>query len=163
MELIKDVQQCGRAISLKNIYQLMQIIEVKEQDVVVCILIRKEKILITSRPFPKIFHGFYEFPGGKVHKGEFYIEALCREVKEELSIELNTKKINFLINYKITSREINLIFFICSSWKGQLKANEGQKMKWVKIPEVQKFNMLKTNRKLINFLLNSSFLFPTCN
>ena len=44
----------------------MPIIEAKYQDVVACILVKKNKILISTRPYPKIFHGYYEFPGGKV-------------------------------------------------------------------------------------------------
>ena len=50
----------------------MQIIEAKYQDVVAAFL-KKNKILISTRPYPKIFHGYYEFPGGKVSSGEFFI------------------------------------------------------------------------------------------
>ena len=64
----------------------MQIIEAKYQDVVACILVKKNKILISTRPYPKIFHGYYEFPGGKVSSGEFLLESLFQSEKsvEEL-------------------------------------------------------------------------------
>ena len=73
----------------------MLITEAKYQDVVACILVRKKKILISSRPYPKILYGYYEFPGGKVSYGEYFIESLSRELEEELDVEINLKKLIF--------------------------------------------------------------------
>ena len=66
-----------------------------EINVAACILIKNKQILLTSRPDTKSFAGFWEFPGGKVKKGEFLVNALKREIFEELSIILNDKKIIF--------------------------------------------------------------------
>ena len=44
--------------------------------------------------------GFFEFPGGKVEKSELLIEALSREVLEELNIKIDIKKVLFLKSYK---------------------------------------------------------------
>ena len=127
----------------------MPIIEAKYQDVVACILVKKNKILISTRPYPKIFHGYYEFPGGKVSSGEFFIESLYRELKEELDIELDLQKVIFLTNYSIKTRKINLYFFHCTSWKGKIRAKEGQKFKWVKLSDLKKYNLLRSNPKII--------------
>ena len=69
--------------------------------------------MITSRPSKKPFAGFYEFPGGKVKKKELLIEALKRELKEELSIKININKVIFLYSYQVKRRRevINLFFF----------------------------------------------------
>ena len=141
----------------------MPIIEVKYQDVVACILEKKNKILISTRPYPKIFHGHYEFPGGKVMFGEFFIESLYRELKEELDIELDLQKVIFLTNYSIKTRKINLYFFHCTSWKGKVRAKEGQKFKWVELCDLKKYNLLRSNQRLIKFIFSSSYLFPACN
>ena len=69
------------------------------------------KILIASRPETKNFSGFFEFPGGKVEKGEYLLEALDREIYEELGIRLDFSKIYYLYNYKILKHNINLHFF----------------------------------------------------
>ena len=58
--------------------------------------------MIASRPNNKSFAGFYEFPGGKVKKNEFLLEALKRELMEELSLRINVNKIIFLCSYQIT-------------------------------------------------------------
>ena len=50
----------------------MLTIEAKTTMVVACILKKKDKILISSRPEQKEFSGFYEFPGGKVKKKNFF-------------------------------------------------------------------------------------------
>ena len=58
----------------------MQTTETKNDiNVVACVLKKKEKLLIASRPEMKTFPGFFEFPGGKVDKEECLIEALERE------------------------------------------------------------------------------------
>ena len=140
----------------------MPIIEAKYQDVVACILVKKNKILISTRPYPKIFHGYYEFPGGKVLSGEFFTESLYRELKEELDLEIDLQKVIFLTNYSIKIRKINLYFFYCTSWKGKLKAKEGQKFKWVKLSDLKKHNLLRSNQKLLKFIFSSKYLFPGC-
>ena len=141
----------------------MRIIEAKYQDVVACILVKKNKILISTRPYPKIFHGYYEFPGGKVSSGEFLLESLFREIKEELDLEIDLQKVIFLTNYSIKIRKINLYFFTCTSWKGKISAKEGQKLKWVKLSDLKKNNLLRSNQKVLKFILGSKYLFPACN
>mgnify|MGYP004616124937 CR=1 FL=1 len=49
------------------------------------------KILITQRNLKKSQGGLWEFPGGKIEKGETREEAIIREIKEELTIEINVE------------------------------------------------------------------------
>ena len=110
--------------------------------------------MITSRPSKKPFAGFYEFPGGKVKKKELLIEALKRELKEELSIKINTNKLIFLFSYQVQRKReiINLNFFSSGSWYGKIEALENQKVKWIRLSEIKDFKMLSSNKKIINFL-----------
>ena len=73
----------------------MPIIEAKYQDVVACILVKKNKILISTRPYPKIFHGYYEFPGGKVSSGEFFIRISLQRTKGGVRLRNRFTKSNF--------------------------------------------------------------------
>ena len=110
--------------------------------------------MIASRPNNKSFAGFYEFPGGKVKKNEFLLEALKRELMEELSLRINVNKIIFLCSYQITreKKKIDLNFFSTNNWFGKVKALEKQEVKWIRLCEVKDFKMLASNKKIIDFL-----------
>ena len=110
--------------------------------------------MITSRPYNKSFAGFYEFPGGKVKKNEFLLEALKRELTEELSLKININKLIFLCSYRVIrkKKKIDLNFFSVDSWYGKIEALEKQEGKWIRLSEINDFKMLSSNKKIINFL-----------
>lgn len=61
----------------------------KPTEVVVAVAFDKdERFLMTSRPEGKVYAGYWEFPGGKVEAGESLDEALTREMKEELGVQV---------------------------------------------------------------------------
>ena len=132
-------------------------------QVVACVLKRKNRILISLRPKGKEFSGYYEFPGGKVKKGELFLESLSRELLEELGVRINLNRVIFLESYKIIKkkRKLNLNFFFCPNWSGQIKNMEGQKFKWVLIDELNCSDLLESNKRFVNYL--SFIFFPTSN
>ena len=144
----------------KSMYQSMQTTEAKKQiNVVACVLKKNEKVLIASRPEIKEFSGLFEFPGGKVEKEEYLVEALDREIFEELGIRLDFNKIYYLNNYKILKQNISLHFFLCLRWFGKIENKEKQTLKWISFKEINKYNLLKPNEIFKIFLKN--FIFPT--
>ena len=152
----------GLVILRKIMYQSTLTIETKKYiNVVACVLKTNGKILIASRPETKNFSGFFEFPGGKVEKGECLLEALDREVYEELGIKLDFSKIYYLNNYKIPNHNISLHFFLCLSWFGKIKNKEKQTLKWIVPKELNNYNLLKSNERFKIFLNN--FIFPTAH
>lgn len=139
----------------------MLIIEAnKVVDIVIGILFKNKRVLIASRPPLKILSGYFEFPGGKVEKGEFLLEALYRELYEELKIKIELNKVIFFTNYQIQrEKRLNLNFFICDSWEGMIFPNEKQNLFWVEISELSNFKILKSNSKVIE-TLKRQILFP---
>ena len=63
----------------------------------------------------------WEFPGGKVEKGETFEIALKREIKEELSIEINIKNKLGEENYQDDNINVKLHYFICSHLNGEIE------------------------------------------
>jgi 8-oxo-dGTP diphosphatase len=48
------------------------------------------KVLLTSRPTSKSHSGYWEFPGGKIEENESVIDALIRELREEINVEVSS-------------------------------------------------------------------------
>lgn len=88
------------------------------------VLIKNDKILLPKRSNNlKHSPNKYEFPGGKLEKGETFKDALKRELYEELSIEVDYKNIIDFSNNSIENDEIFLNVFIVNDWKNEIKLN----------------------------------------
>ena len=104
-------------------------------------------VLISNRKNSNQFSGFWEFPGGKVEKGESLSEALIRETKEELGLILNPSCISpltFSVD-RMKGQETLLLLFICRKWEGQPKAMEGQELRWIKPFDLSQYKMPPAN------------------
>ena len=102
-----------------------------QTNVVAAIIKEKDKYLIVQRNKNKHLGLKWEFPGGKVQENETFEEALIREIKEELNI-------NISLHYKIAEekykdKKINIIlhYYLCSLESGNIQLNEHEKMAWV--------------------------------
>lgn len=106
-----------------------------EVQVAVGVLIREDgAFLLTSRPAGKPYAGYWEFPGGKVEPGETTYQALCRELREELGIEVNaaTAWKEEVVDYPHSL--VRLHFFKVTGWGGALQMREQQSAQWETLP-----------------------------
>ena len=100
-------------------------------------------VLIAQRPKGKSMAGLWEFPGGKVEKGECYETALIRELKEELNIDVG---LGCLLPFSFASHTYDTFHlfmpvFLCRRWDGDLKPRENQNIEWVKPKELKNYPM----------------------
>ena len=133
----------------------MQIIEVKNQLVSTIALIDDEnKILIGKRPKGEIFENLWEFPGGKVKKNETAEEALIRETKEEININLSMNCIAPLAFSTYNSKHINIIIllFVSRQWSSAPICQFHTELKWVKANNLNKYDMPPANKYLVSNL-----------
>ena len=133
----------------------MQIIEVKNQLVSTIALIDDEdKILIGKRPVGKTFENLWEFPGGKVKKNETAEQALIREIKEEINIDLSMNCIAPLAfsTYKNENINIIILLFVSRNWNLEPICKFHNELKWVKANILNKYNMPPANQFLITSL-----------
>lgn len=110
------------------------------------------KILITQRNLKKSQGGLWEFPGGKIEQGETREEAIIREIREELTIDI---KVDAYFDEKVFNypeKVINLIALKCSKINGCIKLTEHEDAKWVKISELDKFEFAPADMFIVNKL-----------
>ena len=114
------------------------------------------KVLISSRSENQILHNFWEFPGGKLKTNESPDDAIIREIKEELSLDINKKSLKPLSFNTYTYDEFHAIifFYICRSWKGTPVSKKNQKILWVKIDKLKKYKFLAGSNKFVLELNN---------
>jgi 8-oxo-dGTP diphosphatase len=92
------------------------------------------RFLLTSRPEGKVYAGYWEFPGGKLEAGETVVQALRRELQEELGITIGHAepwKID-LMDYP--HARVRLHFCKVWQWTGDFEMREGQTMAWQTLP-----------------------------
>ncbi|UOD51695.1 Nudix family hydrolase [Orrella daihaiensis] len=103
-------------------------------DVAVGVLLTDNgKVLLGDRPAGKPWAGWWELPGGKLEPGESVMQALGRELKEELGIELTdaTPWVTYIHRYPTTT--VRLHFCRVTGWVGEPQTLEQQQLKWVDI------------------------------
>ena len=131
----------------------MQITDHKNLVIVASIALidANNQILIAKRPNKKHLSGFWEFPGGKVEKGESPEYALIREVKEELNIDINNKCIAPLTfsEFNYEKFHLLLLLYVCRRWEGEPMSMEKNEIKWVKVNTLRQYKMPPADDSLI--------------
>lgn len=99
----------------------------KPTEVVVAVAFDKDgRFLMTSRPEGKVYAGYWEFPGGKVEAGETLEEALVREMKEELGVQVTDCRGVYSTVFTYPHATVHLHFLHCRLNPEELKCLEGQ-------------------------------------
>ena len=112
------------------------------------------RVLIAQRPEGKQLAGLWEFPGGKLEPGERPEEALIRELREELGIEVKAPCLAPLTFASHAYDDFHLLMplYICRRWEGFVSSREGQALKWVKPAKLRDFPMPPADEPLIPHL-----------
>jgi 8-oxo-dGTP diphosphatase len=108
--------------------------------------------LMARRPEGKVYAGWWEFPGGKVEAGESAREALDRELREELGIEVETAWPWLNRSYSYPHAEVMLRFFRVTRWRGEPHPHEGQALDWVAAASPRVSPILPANGPILKAL-----------
>ena len=119
--------------------------------VAVALVDSDDRVLIAQRPPGKALAGLWEFPGGKLEPGERPEEALIRELREEIDIEVEAPCLAPLTFASHAYDDFHLLMplYVCRKWKGFARAKEGQALKWVKASALRDFAMPPADAPLI--------------
>ena len=124
--------------------------------VAACALIDADgRVLITERPVGKTLAGLWEFPGGKVEKGERPEAALIRELSEELGITVREPCLAPLTFASHAYPEFHLLMplYVCRRWDGIAEGREGQRLAWVRPNRLRDYPMPPADEPLVAHLM----------
>lgn len=120
---------------------------------VVCAVIHdlENNIFITQRKGDQ-FDGMWEFPGGKIETGESKEEALIREIKEELELEINVEKFMTTVEYQYPNFYLIMHAFRCSLKTSNIKLNVHSDAKWVSVSELSNINWVPADIGVVKLI-----------
>jgi 8-oxo-dGTP diphosphatase len=108
------------------------------------------RVLLARRPAGKEMAGLWEFPGGKLQEGETPEEALVRELKEELGIDVEASCLAPIAFSSVNSGGFHLLMplYACRKWKGVARPLEAEALAWVRAADFSGYDMPPADRPL---------------
>ena len=123
----------------------------KRLHVAVAVIINTEQeVLIALRQAHQHQGGLWEFPGGKVEPDEETVDALKREVKEELDLIVITARPLLEVMHDYDDKSVLLDIWHVSEYVGVAQGMEGQSIRWCAVRDLNNVNFPKANKAIIN-------------
>ena len=108
----------------------------------------EDKIFATARGYGE-FKGWWEFPGGKIEKGETPQEALVREIREELTATIKVNDLIYTIEYDYPNFHLSMDCFWAEVTEGRLVLKEAEAAKWLTKKELDSVKWLPADLELV--------------
>ena len=122
------------------------------QTIVAGVIRRRGRLLIDRRNPDGLLGGLWEFPGGKVEPGETLDEALRREVREEVGIEIEVGDPLAVVRHAYSHFRITLHAFSCTALAGRARALQCAAVRWVRPGELDQHAFPRANQRIIEAL-----------
>ena len=121
-------------------------------DVVAAVIKKNNLFLIANRSFEVASRGIWEFPGGKVEETETFACALIREIKEELSLNIQVTDKITSVDIKTLDKHISVHYFHALIVSGHISLNVHSEFKWVPLTKLSAFNYIDGDRHILKHL-----------
>lgn len=118
-------------------------------EVVAALLWDGDRFMICQRPKHKARGLLWEFVGGKVEKGETKQEALIRECKEELDVEVEVFDVFMELCHEYPDLTVNLTLFNAKIKNGVPKKLEHNDIKWISVGEISKYDFCPADEEIL--------------
>lgn len=125
--------------------------------VVAGMIIKNDRLLVAQRPADKHMAGKWEFPGGKIERGETPEQALERELYEELGIRTRAGRIYHAVAHSYPEKDILLLFYRCELLYGEPEAIEEADVRWIEEGELSSFDWAAADLPVVNRLCEEGF------
>lgn len=128
---------------------------------VAVIVDNQQRVLVAQRPLHVPQGGLWEFPGGKLEQGESAEQALVREIKEEIGLDVQKCHLLGEIEHEYPGKVVQLIVFHVSQFSGTASCLEGQlDLQWIHKDHLNPADFPEANSaifKLFSFLKLNTF------
>ena len=126
----------------------------KTIDVVAAVIKKDNKIMIARRSAEKDLAGLWEYPGGKVEKGESDQESLKRELNEEFGVITNIKE--FLTNsfYRYEKFNVNLKAYLVEHISGDFVLKDHDQIAWITNKNFNEFRFAPADLPINDYIIN---------
>jgi A/G-specific adenine glycosylase len=116
---------------------------------VIGVCLERGRVLIARRAEGRRFAGLWELPGGRVEPGESDEEALAREFREEVGLEIAVGAELAVIRHVYTRFRVRLRAFEVRRLSGVARPLESAETRWVRLADLDRYAFPAANRKLI--------------
>ncbi|MCH5254214.1 MAG: 8-oxo-dGTP diphosphatase MutT [Lachnospiraceae bacterium] len=128
----------------------------KQIEVVAAIITDGEKIFATQRGYGEFKDG-WEFPGGKIEQGETPKQALQREIREELTVEIEVGELFDTVEYDYPDFHLTLHCFLCTIKSGEMILKEHEAARWLTKETLDSVDWLPADVGVIEKLRNNDY------
>lgn len=135
-------------VNAKVVHVAVAVITIKDKS--------EKKVLIAKRPDHVHKGGFWEFPGGKVEGVETVLEALSRELKEELAILVLDAEPFLEVRHDYPEKSVLLDVWEVTRFSGCAVGNEGQPVVWASVDQLNGYQFPEANSPIIDELKKRS-------
>lgn len=127
--------------------------------VAVGVLVNKAgEVLLALRHQHQHQGGLWEFPGGKVEPEETVMEALVREFREEVRLEVAAADPLLTVSHDYGDKRVLLDVWRIHEWQGEAHGSEGQILQWVPVAALVDYDFPAANESIVRHLLRETEL-----
>lgn len=110
------------------------------------------KVLIARRRGGIDLGGFWEFPGGKLEKGETPEKAVEREIAEELGVRINVGELLRTVDYHRPTFSIRLMAYRATLISGEFTLTDHDEIRWAAPSELNEADFTEPDRPVVRLL-----------
>lgn len=121
-------------------------------EVVAALIWDKERFMICQRPAHKARGLLWEFVGGKVEPGETREQALIRECREELAIELSVGEVFMDVLHEYPDLTVHLTLFHAAIADGEPQKLEHNDIRWITVSDIPNYDFCPADKEILKNL-----------